>query len=416
MMGTLLMWGRAVRGFRRAWFEGVPAFLRGSARAMLAVALLLAGNTLVSAQSFQTVAPHAILVDVATGAVLFEKAADDLIVPASMAKIMTAAVVFEEIRQGRLKLDDEFGISENAWRKGGAPSGGSAMFAALGSRVKIVDLIQGIVVQSGNDASIAVAEGIAGSEDNFANLMTRRAREIGLTKSVFKNATGLGHPEQRTTARELARLSQHVIETYPDLYKYFGEREFTWNKIRQQNRNPLIAMDIGADGLKTGYIDESGYGLVGSAVQNGQRLILVVAGLKTSRERSQEARKLLDWGFRSFEQRELFPAGATVGEASVFGGEKGSVPLVAKVPAKVLVPRGGNEKIVARIVYRGPLVAPVEMGREVGRLKVMRDDVQALDLPLYAGEDIERGSLSRRAFDSLVEFGLSLARKGFAKI
>ncbi|MDJ1156791.1 D-alanyl-D-alanine carboxypeptidase family protein [Chelatococcus sp. SYSU_G07232] len=410
------MWRSNARARPTGWASArrVAACLYSLATRVSLALVVLAGAA--QAQGFQTSAPHAILIDVATGAVLFEKAADDPIAPASMAKIMTAAVLFEEIRQGRLKLDDEFGISENAWRKGGAPSGGSAMFAQLGSRVKIVDLIQGIVVQSGNDASIAVAEGIAGSEDNFANLMTKRARELGLTKSVFRNATGLGHPEQKTTARELAKLSQHVIETYPDLYKYFGQREFTWNKIRQQNRNPLIAMDIGADGLKTGYIEESGYGLVGSAVQNDQRLIVVVAGLKTARDRATEARKLLDWGFRSFEARMLFAAGEEVGDVRVYGGEKGSVAVAAKVPVKVLMQRGSSEKLVARIVYMGPLRAPVEPGQEVARLRVTRGDTQALDLPLYSTAAVARGSLSQRAFDGLIELGVGLARRAFAKI
>ena len=222
----------------------------------------------VFAQSFQTVAAQAILVDADTGTVLFEKNADELMAPASMAKIMTVEVIFNEIRQGRLNFDSEFLISENAWRKGGGPSSGSSMFAQLGSRIKLADLLRGIIVQSGNDASIAAAEGIAGSEENFARMMNARARELGLTKSTFRNATGYGHPEQKVTARELARLTIHLIETYPDLYKMFGEKEFTWNKIRQQNRNPLLSLDIGADGVKTGSIDESGFGLVGSAVQN----------------------------------------------------------------------------------------------------------------------------------------------------
>src|SRR5262245_36091836 len=205
-----------------------------------------------SREGFQTAAPHALLMDAATSAVLFEKGADDLVAPASMVKVMTAAVLFEELKQGRLKLGDEFPISENAWRRGGAPSGGSAMFAALNSRVRIEDLIQGLVVQSGNDAAIAIAEGIAGNEANFAGLMNKRAREIGLTKSTFMNASGLPDDMQRVTARELARLAKYVIDTYPDLYTYFGKPEFTWNKIRQMNRNPLIALGIGADGLKTG--------------------------------------------------------------------------------------------------------------------------------------------------------------------
>jgi serine-type D-Ala-D-Ala carboxypeptidase (penicillin-binding protein 5/6) len=290
------------------------------------------------------------------------------------------------------------------------------MFAQLNSRIKLPDLLRGIIAQSGNDASIAAAEAVGGSEENFARMMTDRARQIGLTTSVFKNATGYSHPDQKVTARELARLALHIIESYPEDYKIFSEREFTWNKIRQQNRNPLLTMNVGADGLKTGYLQESGYGLTASAVQNGQRLVLVVGGLKSMAERSSESRKLLDWGFRSFEARQLFAEGDSVGEARVFGGDRSSVPLVAKKPVRLLAPRGSNEKIVARIVYQGPVQAPVEQGALVGRLKVMRGEIQALDVPLYAGESVGVGSLPQRAVDGLMELGGDLVRRAAASL
>jgi serine-type D-Ala-D-Ala carboxypeptidase (penicillin-binding protein 5/6) len=206
-----------------------------------------------------------------------------------------------------------------------------------------------------------------------------------------------------------------VIDTYPDLYAYFGKPEFTWNKIRQSNRNPLIAMGIGADGLKTGYITDSGYSLVGSTVQNGQRLIVVVTGLKTAKDREQEARKLLDFGYRAFESRDLFAANSIVGEAKVYGGAVGNVPLVSKVPVKILLPRGTTDKITARIVYNGPLMPPVEAGAEVARLRVIRGTTQALDLPLYAAEDVRQGGLVRRALDAAVEFGSGFIRRAFSK-
>ncbi|SEF88151.1 D-alanyl-D-alanine carboxypeptidase (penicillin-binding protein 5/6) [Bosea lathyri] len=367
------------------------------------------------AQSFQSQAPFAVLLDSASGAVLYEKAADDLMVPASLAKIATVLVAFEEIAQGRLTLDSEIGISENAWRKGGGISGGSTMFAQIHSRVKLSDILQGIIVQSGNDASIALAEAVAGDEANFARLMTERVRALGLTKSVFRNATGMGDPEQKVTARELARLSDHIIKTYPELYKIFGQREFTWNKIRQQNRNPLLAMDIGADGLKTGNIDDAGFGLVGSAVQNGQRLIVVVNGLKTARDRANEGRKLLEWGFRAFEPRRIFAEGDIVGEASVYGGEKGRVALKAKGPVNLLLPRGSSERINARIVYRGPLTVPVQEGAEVARLLVTRGDVKTLDIPLYAAETVQAGTLQSRAFDALMEVATGWVRKALGR-
>jgi D-alanyl-D-alanine carboxypeptidase (penicillin-binding protein 5/6) len=367
------------------------------------------------AQSFQSAAPYAVLMDAASGTILYEKAADELMAPASIAKIATALVAFEEIAQGRMTLDTEIGISENAWRKGGGVSGGSTMFAQLNSRVKLSDILQGIIVQSGNDASIALAETIAGDETSFARLMTERVRALGLTKSVFRNSTGMGDPQQKVTAREMARLSDHIIRTYPELYKMFGQREFTWNKIRQQNRNPLLTMEIGADGLKTGNIDESGYGLVGSAVQNGQRLIVVVNGLKNARDRAQESRKLLEWGFRAFEPRRIFGEGEIVGEASVFGGEKGRVSLRAKGPVSLLLPRGSGDRVSARIVYRGPLTAPVQEGVEVGRLLVTRGDVKTLDIPLYAAEAVAPGTLQQRALDALLEVSTGWIRKALGR-
>jgi serine-type D-Ala-D-Ala carboxypeptidase (penicillin-binding protein 5/6) len=245
-------------------------------------------------------------------------------------------------------------------------------------------------------------------------MMNERAHEIGMSKSTFRNATGYGHPEQKVTVRDLAKLATHIIETYPELYKIFGEREFTWNKIRQQNRNPLLAMEIGADGLKTGNIDESGYGLIGSAVQNGQRLIVVMNGLKTARDRAAEARKLLDWGFRAFESREMFAAGETVGDAQVFGGDRRSLPLTSPKPIRVLLPRGSNDRLTARIVYQGPIMAPIQKGAQVARLQVTRGESQALDIPLYAGEDVGTGTLSQRAFDGLLEFGSSLFRRAMS--
>lgn len=366
-----------------------------------------------SAQSFQTTAPTAILIDAGTEAVLFEKNPDELVAPASMAKIMTAEIVFDELKNGRLSLDSEFTISENAWRKGGGGSGGSSMFAKVHSSVRLEDLLRGLIVQSGNDAAIALAEGISGTEESFARRMNERAKALGLTRSTYRNATGYGDPEQKVTVRDLAKLSLHIIETYPELYKMFGEREFTWNKIRQQNRNPLLAMNIGADGFKTGNIDESGYGLVGSAVQNDQRLIVVVNGLKTARDRANESRKLLEWGFRAFEPRQLFQEGQVVGDAQVFGGDRRSVALVSKRPVRVLVPRGEGERVSARVVYTGPLKAPVQKGAEVAKLQVTRGETLALEMPLYADEDVQVGTMSQRALDGLLEFSTGWARRAF---
>lgn len=385
--------------------------------ALLVLALLAALRPFPApAQTFQTSAPHAILIDADSGSVLFEKAADEPFSPASMAKLMTVEIVFNEIRQGRLNMDSEFVITEDAWRRGGAGGGGSSMFAQLNSRIKLSDLLRGIIVQSGNDAAIAVAEGIAGTEEAFARIMNARAKEIGLENSTFRNATGYSAPDQKVTARDLAKLAVHIIDTYPELYKIFSEREFTWNKIKQQNRDPLLGLDIGADGLKTGYLEESGYGLTGSAVQNGQRLVMVVSGLRTARERATESRKLMEWGFRAFEARQIFEAGETVAEIPVFGGARGSVPVLAKKPVRLLVPRGSGDKVTARVVYQGPLTAPIEEGSEVGRLRITRGEIQALDQPLYAGGSVATGTIPQRALDAAWEVGTGLFRRAFNKV
>ena len=263
------------------------------------LALVLAGPTGGgAAAAIQTKAPYAFLIDDNTGTVLLQKNADSSMTPASTTKILTAEIIFRELTGGRLKLDDTMAISANAAREGDAESGGSSMFAQANTRVRVEDLLRGLLIASGNDAAIALAEGVAGSEASFAALMNKRARELGMTRSTFTNPWGRGDAGQKVTPRDMARLAAHVISTYPQYYKYFGETEFTWNNIRQLNRDPLLGMNIGADGLKTGHLAKSGFGLVGSAVQNGHRLILVINGLKTARERASEASKLLEWGFR----------------------------------------------------------------------------------------------------------------------
>ena len=368
------------------------------------------------AQSFQTAAPTAILFDVGTRSVLFEKEADKPTPPASLVKIMTAAVVFEEIAKGRLKLDDEMTVSTYAWQKGGAVSGNAAMFLTPRQRPKVSELIQGLVVESGNDAALTLAEGISGSEENFATLMNERAREIGVRNSLFTNPTGLADPAQKATMRDLMLIADTIIARYPALYPFFSRPEFTWGKTRQVNRNPLIGSEPGADGLQTGNSADGGFGLIGSAVLNGQRLIVVVNGLKTAPERAAEARKMLDWGFRNFEPRTLFRSGSVIEEASVFGGAEASVGLVSNRDVVALVPRGDAGKMVASITYRAPLVAPVVKGTEVARLKVKRGEIQAVDVPLYAAEDVPVGSLTQRASDGAWHLLRGSARRIFQKL
>jgi len=362
-------------------------------------------------------APHAILIDGENGGVLFERDADRLIFPASLAKLMTAEYVFNEIKEGRLKLTDEFMVSENAWRKGGAPSHGSTMFAAIYSKVPVDDLIHAMIIQSANDACIILAEGLAGSEAAFAEKLTERARAIGLEKSIFTNSNGLPDPAEQVTTRELGLLARHIIRTYPDFYPIFSQADYTWNKIRQQNRNPLLGAMTGADGLKTGFTKEAGYGLVGSAVQNGQRLIVVVSGVNTPKDRADEAKKLLEWGFRTFEQRVLFAEGQTIGTAKVFGGSIGRVSLVASEGAvRVLLPKAGGEKLIARIVYKGPVPAPVTEGTPIGNLKVWRNDNLILSTPLKASEGVGKGNMPQRAFDAVTEMIIALFRAGAERL
>ncbi len=362
-----------------------------------------------------TPAPYAILMDVDSGTVLFEKGADTPTPPSSMAKLMTTEIVFNEIKANRVKLTDEFIISEDAWRRGGAPSRTSSMFAPIHSRVRVEDLLRGALIVSGNDACIALAEGIAGNEPAFVEMMNKRARELGMMKSYFTNATGLPDAAQKVTVRELARLARHIIRTYPDFYSLYGEHEFTWNKIRQQNRNPLLNMNIGADGLKTGFTQDGGYGMVGSAIQNGTRLLVVVNGLRSEKDRGDEAKRLLEYGFHSFDPKKLFDEGQILGYAKLYGGASWSVPLVSEGPVAILLPRSGGERVAAKIVYSGPVPAPVKQGQRIATLNVMRGESVIAEVPLYAAESVEQGNLPRRALDAATELVISLIRFGTKK-
>lgn len=361
-------------------------------------------------------APQAILLDYDSGTVLYERAADTPNFPGSVAKMMAMAVVFREIEEGRLSPDTEFKVSEYAWRRGGAPSGGATMFAGLNTSIKVSDLLRGAIIPSGNDATIILAEGIAGNELGFSVKMNEEAKRIGMTGSSFHNSNGLSDPDQKTTARDLAKLASFIIRTYPDLYRIYSEPDFLWNKIRQSNRNPLLGMSLGADGFQTGYLKEAGFNLVGSAVQGDQRLIVVILGSKTEKERAEDARKLLEWGFRSFESRPLFEAGQIVGEATLYGGQSGGVPLTGTSAIKLLVPRNGDERITARIRYEGPIRAPIQKGAELARLEISRGDQIALEVPLVAAESVAEGPLWRRAMDGAYELVVGLLRDGYAKI
>ncbi|MGB3645293.1 MAG: D-alanyl-D-alanine carboxypeptidase family protein [Mesorhizobium sp.] len=362
------------------------------------------------AQLFETKAAQAFMIDAETGTVLFSKDADKSIQPGSLAKLMTMEVVFDAVKSGRLSLDDTFVVSENAWRTGGAPSGTSTMFAKIKSTLRLEDLIQGVTVQAANDGCIVIAEGMSGSEENFAQQMSERARTLGLVNSAFVNATGLPADGQKTTVRDMTLLALHIWRNYPDLYRYYGQVDFTWNKITQRNRNPLLAMDIGADGLAVGASEQSGFGIVGSASQRGKRVIAAMSGLPSDKERVEEARKLLEWGLRAFDKTELFAQGETVGEAEVFGGARSTVPLKARGAVDIFLPITNRDKLKARIVYEGPLKAPVEEGQSVGTLRIWIGDTLSQETPLFAAQTVEIGSLPDRALDAAKELAIGWLR------
>jgi D-alanyl-D-alanine carboxypeptidase (penicillin-binding protein 5/6) len=352
------------------------------------------------AQDFDSKAKFAVLMDYETGAIIYSKNGDDRLEPASMAKLMTLAVVFTYLQQNKLKLDDEFFISEHAWRDGGAASGGSTMFAKLNSKISVENLIKGVIVQSGNDAAIALAEGIGGSEETFAKLENQLARQIGLTGSNFTNSTGLPDPNMYSTAHDLAILSRYIIKTFPEFYPIFSMPEFTWNKIRQQNRNSLLEVGIGVDGLKTGHTEESGYGEVVSAPNDGRRLIAVLHGLKSMKERAEEARKLITWGMHGFELLPVYPEGKVVAYANVFGGSKSAVGLVGKGKIDLFLPKGTDNCPAATVTYRGPLRPPVQEGQEIAKLNIFCGGKQVQQAPLFAQEAVEPGDLFRRSADA----------------
>lgn len=355
-----------------------------------------------NAGEFVSRARHAYLIDADSGATLFQVAGEEQMYPASMSKLMTLAVVFRALKDGSLKPTDEFVVSEGAWRRGGGPSGTSAMMIPIHTKARLDELLQGIIIQSGNDACIVVAEGMAGSEDAFAKLMTEEGKRIGLKKSNFANATGLHHPDHKTTARDLAFLARFLIREYPDQMHYFVQKEFLYRKHRFINRNPLLGLNIGVDGMKTGFTKEAGYGMVATAKQGERRLIAVVNGLSTAQERKDEAQKLLEWGFRNFTEMKLFDAGEKVGDARVWGGSRMYVPLVGNGDVNVFLPKfPPNQKLNAQIVYNYPLKAPIKKGDAVARLRVTSSSNASNEVPLYAGEDIEPSPLWRRGLDTL---------------
>ncbi len=357
----------------------------------VAAAVLGLSPAVAGAQAFETAARQAFMVDFQTGAVMYNKLGDELMPPSSMSKLMTAFMVFERLQAGTLHLTDQMGVSEKAWK-----TGGSKMFVHVGDRVSVEDLLRGVIIQSGNDACVVLAEGLAGSEERFAEQMTARARELGMTKSVFKNATGLPQDGHLMTPRELAFLAREIIVRFPQFYRFYSEISFTYNNIKQGNRNPLLYKNTGADGMKTGHTDAAGYGLTASAKRDGRRLILVVNGLKSMNERSRESERLLDWGFNEFDTYKIFSPGQVVDNAGVWLGVQPTVPLTVSKDAFVTLSKRDRPNMKVTAVWDNPIPAPIQAGQPVGRLLIAAPEMDRLEqpkqieVPLVAVAPVER--------------------------
>ncbi|MBS6473386.1 MAG: D-alanyl-D-alanine carboxypeptidase [Acetobacter sp.] len=382
--------------------------------------LLSATTCLVCAASvagaIETKAKNAVLMDFETGEFFYEKNADDPMPPASMSKLMTAYLIFERLKDGRLSPDDVFIVSENAWRKGGAKTGSSTMFLKDKQRVRVKDLLRGIIVQSGNDACIVAAENIAGSEAEFAELANQKAKELGLKNSHFANATGWPNPDHKMSAKDLAVLAHHIIRDFPEYYSIYSEQSFTFNGIRQENRNPLLMLMPGiADGIKTGHTSVSGFGLTGSAKKNGRRLIMVVNGLKTMKERGDESLRLMNWGFREFSNYAVLKENVKVVSVPVWLGETKSVSAVPAKGLTLTLPKGRQKDIVAHLKYKTPLKAPVKKGQEIASLVLSAPEHADTVIPLYAERDVKRlgyfGRLKETVKHVLFSFGADAAKQ-----
>ncbi len=338
-----------------------------------------------------TAAKFALIMDFNTGATMLDKEGDAPMPPSSMTKLMTAYIVYGMLKSGRMTLTQELPVSERAWRMQG-----SKMFVPLNGTVKVEDLVRGVIVQSGNDACIVLAEAVAGSEEAFAELMNAKAKELGLTASNFRNSTGWPDPQQRMSCRDIATLARRLITDFPEYYHYDNEKTFKYNAIEQQNRNPLVQKGV-ADGLKTGHTDEGGYGLVASSARGGRRVVVVVNGLTSMHQRAEESERLLEWSFREFENVTLFTAGDTVEAAKVWLGARPTVPLVGGQDVVMTMPRQWRKNAKIAVEYENPVPAPVSRGDVLGKLTVSGRGVPTMEMPLLAGADVPRLGLPGRA-------------------
>jgi serine-type D-Ala-D-Ala carboxypeptidase (penicillin-binding protein 5/6) len=360
---------------------------------VLCACLSLAWPAAADAPSFDTTAKEAIVIDYQTQAVLYAKDADERIPTASLSKIMTAYTVYGYLADGKAKLDDMLPVSEAAWR-----TGGSKMFVPYPGEVKVDDLLRGMIIQSGNDACVVLAEGLAGSQQAFVEKMNENAKKLGLKDSHYADVNGLPSPDHYMSVRDLATLTWHLIHDYPQYYHYEAEKEFTYNGIKQGNRNPLLYKDLGADGVKTGHTEEAGYSLVGSAVRNGRRVIIVLAGMNSMKERAEEGERVLDWAYREFSNTTVAKAGNTIDAAPVWMGVAQQVPVAPAKDVLVTLARGDRKNLKVTAVYDGMVKAPVTKGETVGKLLIAAPDNAPIEVPLQATEDVERlGPLGRVA-------------------
>ncbi len=380
-------------------------------RILLILWEVLAFNTWGRAQNFQTSASQVLLLDDDTETILYEKQSDIPFFPASLAKLMTAEVVFHQLKEGLLRSTQEFKVSENAWRKGGAPSGTTTMFAKIKTEISVSDLLRGLIIMNGNDAAIILAEGISGDEAHFAKLMNQRAKIIGLSESHFVNATGLPEEGQFVTVRDMIVLARYIAQEYPDYYALYREPHFTWNNIFQRNKNPLISKEIGIEGFGFGYSKKEGFSMVATIYKNHRRLFLAINGLQDGKKHTKEIERILQWGMTAFDLKTIFTKEKTVGRASVYGGKKNFVPLIVKKPISFMLSNEKKINVKAKIKYHGPLKAPIVLGQSVGVIQILEGKKVLLEKPVFAGENVQEGGFFTKVKDAFYETTIGWLRK-----
>ncbi len=363
------------------------------------------------AEDFQISASQLLLLDDDTETILYEKQSDIPFFPASLAKLMTVEVVFHHLKEGLLKSTQKFKVSENAWRKGGAPSGTTTMFAKIKTEISVSDLLRGLIIVNGNDAAIILAEGISGDEAHFTKLMNQRAKIIGLSQSHFVNATGLPEEGQFVTVRDMIILARHIVQEYPDYYALYCEPHFTWNNIFQRNKNPLISKEIGVEGFGFGYSEKEGFSMVATISKNHRRLFLAINGLQDGKKYTKEIERILQWGMTAFDLKTIFTKEETVGRASVYGGKQNFVPLIVKTPISFMLSNEKKVNVKAKIKYHGPLKAPIVSGQSVGVIQILEDKKVLLEKPVFAGMNVQEGSFFAKVKNAFYEITIGWLRK-----